>query len=194
MNQSVFKGSFSIFCLCLIIAFIPFNFISGQTAREEAQKLERPKDCGVSRYDDFKNSSFNLLADILKTDLNYEKLKIDIGGYLSGGKDTTVSGVNTDVNKLKAILKAVKAMDDRVKKLVADGNELLQNAADIKPVTAANQASSNPKTSMKAVELSDKLMHEITNTVSRDIEVLVKKITDLGGTVEEEVKEIEEPK
>jgi hypothetical protein len=85
-------------------------------------------------------------------------------------------------------------MDDRVKKLVADGNELLQNAADIKPVTAANQASSNPKTSMKAVELSDKLMHEITNTVSRDIEVLVKKITDLGGTVEEEVKEIEEPK
>jgi hypothetical protein len=194
MKKTLSNGQLRVACLMLIAVF-SFVFTAwGQTAREEAQKLQRPKDCGVRDYDDFKNASFNLLGEILKTDLNYDKLKTDIQGYLSGEKEASISGANTDINKMRAILKSIKVMDDRVKKLTTEGNELMQNAANIKPITAAKQATSNTKTSLKAVDASKNLMEELSGTVTKDIQTLSEKIQEMGGTVEEEKEGIEEPK
>ncbi len=177
----------------LLAAFFTFFFVfsltlttNGQTAREEAKKLERPKDCGISDYDSFKNASFGLLGEVKKTDLNYEKVKTDIDGYLTGGKEASVDGVKADINRMKAILKSIQDMDDRVKKLTAEGNDLAQNAKDVKPVTKVKAATSNTKTSLKAVDVSKDLMKEMTGTITGDLDKLVKKVGDLGGTVDEE--------
>jgi len=194
MNKLSFKVSLKVFCLIVITAVIPLNNISGQTTMEKAKKLERPKDCGVSNYDHFKNSSFNLLEEVLKTDKNYKKTRTEIRGYLSGEKEATRNGIDTEINKAKAVLKSVQAMDERVKKLTADGNKLSHDIAGIEPPGASRQASYNTKTSMDAVHLSDNLMHAIADTVTLDIQVLVHKITTLEGTVKEEKTGIEKTK
>jgi len=107
--------------------------------------------------------------------------------YLRALADTRVFfEKEIDVSSMKAILKSIQAMDDRVKKLTGEGNDLLQNAKDVKPVTKVKAASSNTKTSIKAVDVSKDLMKEMTGTITGDLENLAKKITDLGGSVDEE--------
>ena len=172
----------------LSIIFV-FSFVitsDAQTARDEAKKLKRPKDCGISDYDSFKNSSFKLLAEVLKTDVNYEQVKTDINGYLTGDQKPTVDGINADMKRLTAILKSIKVMDDRVANLTKDGNDLLKNAKSVKPVTKAKPASSNTKNSLKAVVASKDLMKELTTSVTGDVGALTKKMGDLGGKVDEE--------
>jgi hypothetical protein len=186
MKKSFSTTSMLAAMLILLFAFSFTLTSSGQSAREEANKLQRPKDCGVTDYDSFKNASFNLLGEVKKTDLNYAKVKTDIDGYLTGGKEATVDGVKSDINRMKAILKSIEDMDDRVKRLTEEGNDLLQNAKDVKPVTKVKAATSNTKDSIKAVDVSKDLMKELTETATGDLDKLVEKVTELGGSVDDE--------
>jgi len=186
MKKALFPTHLLAAFFTVVFAFSLALTTNGQTAREEAKKLERPKDCGVTDYDSFKNASFNLLGEVKKTDLNYEKVKTDIDGYLTGGKEATVDGVKADIKRMKAILKSMQAMDDRVLKLTTEGSDLLQNAKEVKPVTKVKAATSNTKTSIKAIDVSKDLMKEMTGTITGDLDKLVKKVGDLGGSVDEE--------
>ena len=58
-----------LFLLPLLI-FLGVPVLS-QTTSQEAKQLQRPKDSGVQDYDEFKNASFNLLQELIKTDDNY---------------------------------------------------------------------------------------------------------------------------
>lgn len=186
MKKALFSGKPGAAFLALVLLFGLVAGATGQDAREEAKKLQRPKDCGISDYDAFKNASFNLLGEVKKSDINYDKIKTDIAGYLEGDKQATVDGVKSDINRLKSLNKSMQVMDDRVKKLTQEGNDLLQNAKNVKPVTKVKAATSNTKTSIKAVDVSKDLMKEMGGTIEEDITKLKDKVTALGGSVEEE--------
>ena len=63
-------------------------------------------------------------------------------------------------------------MDERVVALTGDGNDLLKDAKSVKPVTKVKAATNNTKKSLKAVDLSKKMISELTGQVSSDIEYL----------------------
>ena len=157
-----------------------------QSTSEEARKLQRPKDSGVKDYDEFKNSSFNLLQELLKADDNYAKIKTDINGYTDGSRETTVNNIRMDYGRLKKLKKSTEVMDDRVKSLSSEGEELLKNASDVKPVTKVKAATSNTKKSIKAVDYSKSMMTEITSQVTTDMETLSEKLAEMGEEIEEE--------
>ena len=98
----------------LVILMLSAAIAVGQTTAEEAKKLKNPKDCGVSQYDDFKNSSFKLLSELLKTNTNYEGLKADIAGFKSGEKAITLDAVKGDISKFKKLKKSLETMDEKV--------------------------------------------------------------------------------
>jgi len=163
----------------LVILMLSAAIAVGQTTSEEAKQLKNPKDCGVSQYDDFKNSSFKLLSELLKTNTNYEGLKADIAGFKSGEKAITVDAVKGDIGKFKKLKKSLESMDERVVALTTDGNDLLKDAKSIKPVTKVKAATNNTKKSLKAADLSKKMISELTGQVSSDIEYLSEQLTDL---------------
>ena len=160
--------------------------VLGQSTAEEAKKLQRPKDSGITDYDEFKNSSFNLLQELLKTDDNYAKIKTDINGYDEGTRDVTVANVKGDYGRLKKLKKSTEVMDDKVKSLSSEGEELLKNASRVKPVTKVKAATSNTKKSIQAVDYSKSMMSEITTQVTEDMEGLSEKLAGLGEEIEEE--------
>ena len=165
---------FSILIFAYVAAF-------GQTAREQAKELDRPKDSGISDYDAFKNSSFKLLGELQKTDGNYETIKKDVAGYESGDRAVNIDNVKGDINRLKALKKNVESMDDRVKKLSAESEDLMANVSKVKPVTKVKAATSNTKKAVKAVDVSKAYMKEITTQVNSDLENLSGKLAELGG-------------
>ena len=155
--------------------------VFGQTARDQARELKRPKDSGIKDYDGFKNSSFDMLGELKKTDVNYETIKKDINGYESGDRPVTIENVKGDINRLKALRKNVDSMDERIASLSAEGEDLMKNVSRVKPVTKVKAATSNTKTSIKAVDVSKAYMKEITEQVDEDLEKLSSRLADLGG-------------
>ncbi len=151
----------------------------GQSTSEEAKMLKNPKDCGVSQYDDFKNSSFSLLSELLKTDANYGGLKADIAGFKSGEKEITIDAVKGDISKFKKLKKSLETMDEKVVTLTSEGNDLLKEATNVKPVTKVKAATDNTKESLKAVDYSKKMIGELTGQVSSDIEYLSEQLSGL---------------
>jgi len=160
--------------------------IFSQSTSEEAKKLQRPKDSGIKDYDEFKNSSFNLLQELLKTNDNYETIKADVNGYAEGSRDVTVNNVKGDYGRLKKLKKSTEVMDDKVKSLSSEGEELLKNASKVKPVTKVKAATGNTKKSIKAVDYSKSMMNEITAQVASDMENLSAKLAELGEEIDDE--------
>ena len=175
----------SVLFLIPLLLFIALPVLS-QSTSEEAKKLQRPKDSGVKDYDEFKNSSFNLLQELIKTDNNYSQIKTDLNGYDDGSREISVTNVKTDYTRLKKLKKSTDVMDDRVKSLSSEGEELLKNASNVKPVTKVKAVTSNTKKSVQAVDYSKSMMGEITTQVSTDMENLSVKLAELGEEVEEE--------
>ena len=169
------KSLLSVLVIISLSAFIA----AGQSTSEEAKKLKNPKDCGVAQYDDFKNSSFSLLSELLKTETNYDGLKADIAGFKNGEKEMTVENIKGDISKFKKLKKSLESMDERVISLTNDGNDLLKDATNVKPVTKVKAATDNTKKSMKAVDYSKKMVDELTVQVSSDIEYLTEQLSDL---------------
>ena len=75
-------------------------------------------------------------------------------------------------------------MDDKVKSLSSEGEELLKNASKVKPVTKVKAATSNTKKSIQAVDYSKSMMSEITSQVTEDMEMLSGKLAELVEEVE----------
>jgi len=165
----------------LVVTILSFSLVLGQSTREEAKKLQKPKDSGITDYDAFKNSSFGLLSELIKTDENYEKTKANVSGYLEGGQEYSVDQVKTDIGEFKKLKKSLENMDERVISLTKEGNDLLQNASNVKPVTKVKAATSNTKKALQAVDLSKSMISEITEGVVGDIT----KLSSLIGEEEE---------
>ncbi len=172
------------FATVLLLVF-SFTLVYSQTKREEAKKLTRPKPCGVCQYDEFMNSSFDLKDQVLRTDIDYDKLTSDIEGYISGDKAISIDAIKSDISKVKRIKESLKTFDDRVVELTKDGNELLEDATKVKPVTKVKPATSNTKDSLKAVDISKGLLGELGEKVEED----VKKLEELLAKAESEVEE-----
>jgi len=84
--------------------------------------------CGITDYDEFKNSSFNLLHELLKTDDNYAKIKTDINGYAEGTRDVTVANVKASTSNTKKSIQAVdysKSMMSEITSQVTQDMEML---------------------------------------------------------------------
>ena len=175
----------SLLFLLPLMMFLAAPVLS-QSTKEEAKKLQRPKDSGIKDYDEFKNSSFNLLQELLRTDENYEKIKVDVDGYASGKRDAIVSNLKGDYGRLKQLQKSTKVMDDRVKSLSSEGEELLKNASKVKPVTKVKAATSNTKKSIQAVDHSKTMMTEISSNVTTDMKTISDKLAEMGEKIDEE--------
>lgn len=183
--MKTYRSLNSLLFLLPLLMFIALPVLS-QSTSEEAKKLQRPKDSGIKDYDEFKNSSFNLLQELLRMDENYATIKADVDGYASGRRDVNINNVKGDYGRLKQLKKSTQVMDDRVKSLSSEGEELLKNASKVKPVTKVKAATSNTKKSIKAVDYSKTMMSEITEQVTTDMETLSEKLSELGEEIDDE--------
>jgi hypothetical protein len=167
----------SLFALILISSLSIFS----QTLQERAQSLKRPGDCGVPDYDAFKNSSFTLKDDILKTDKNYSQVTNNVARYKSGERAVTVDSVKSDINKVKSMKTSLKTFDDKLVSLTEKGKELMNNVTKVKPVTKIKPATSNTKDSVKAVDISKELLKTLSGKVDADLTTLNGLLTKAGG-------------
>lgn len=148
--------------------------VFSQSVVEESENLKKPADCGVEKYDSFKNAAFTLKDDLLKSTKNHAQLSEDIAKYETGEKEKTAINIAGDAAKMKQLKSSLASFDEKVNSLATEGKDLAENVSSVKPITKVKQASGNTKTSMKAVDLSRDLLKELKTNVDKDIETLNK--------------------
>lgn len=150
-----------------------------QSVVEDAEKLKKPVDCGVGQYDAFKNSSFELKDDLLKSTKNHARLREDIAKYDTGEREKNAVNLGGDMAKMRQMKNSMGDFDERVNRLAGDGKTLAENVTGVRPVTKVKQATDNTKTSMRAVDLSRDLLKELKTNVDKDLEKLEKYMKEV---------------
>ena len=147
-------------------------FLMAQTLQEKARKLLKPTDIGVTEYDAFKNSSFSLKDEVLKTDKNYDQVSKDLIRYANGSKKLTLNNVNSDIKKVKNMKGSIKSLSDKASTLAESGKKLSTGVAGVKPASKIASATTNTNSSVKAVELSREILKGLSKKVDGDMGTL----------------------
>lgn len=163
--------------LFTFLFFITTAFSQGIV--DDAEKLKKPVDCGVGQYDAFKNSSFDLKDDLLKSTKNHAQLSEDIAKYDTGEREKNAINLGGDMAKMRQPKNSMGDFDERVNRLAGDGKTLAENVTSVRPVTKVKQATDNTKTSMRAVDLSRDLLKELKTNVDKDLEKLEKYMKEV---------------
>jgi hypothetical protein len=158
--------------ISLALVLVSTLSLTAQTIQEKAKALAKPADCGVANYDAFKNSSFSLKDDVLKTDGNYQQVSKEIVKYAKGEKKLTIANVKADIKKLKNVSTSVKSLNDKAGKLAESGKKLSSSTGSVKPQSKLEAVKSNTNNSVKAVDMSRDILKNLSGKVNGDMGTL----------------------
>lgn len=144
----------------------------------------RPGDIGESEFDNFKNSSFNVLEESTKLDANLKHIDSEIKEY-SG----VISTVSTD--KIKGHYKAltgvkgeVETINSNIAGLDDKGKDMVANASKVTPKMKSIKATSNTKKAVEGLEFSKNNMKSITQMLQDDMKLLGDELKSRGEPIE----------
>jgi len=144
----------------------------------------RPSDIGESEFDNFKNSSFNVLEESTKLDANLKHIDTEIKEY-SG----VISTVSTD--KIKGHYKAltgikgeVETINSNIAELDDKGKDMVANASKVTPKMKSIKATSNTKKAVEGLEASKSNLKSITTMLQDDMKLLRAELESRGEPIE----------
>jgi len=170
------KNFVSIF---MLLGFIFFSYVL--IAQES---VDRPKDVGVSDYDNFKNSSFDVQDESASLKENVTQIDNEIKQYSGVMNTLSVSKIRENLTALKESKQAVKVLSDKLADLSPQGKTLVENAKNVTPKMKSVSASKNTNKSMKALDLSKNDLKSVGEMLEADISLLTEELKSRGEPVE----------
>ncbi len=177
------------------ILLVGSAYAQDELRKEAREHLENmPDDIRLAQYDNFKNTSYATLAEVLKTDTKVNKLKADMKAYDEGTMEVTIDNLDNDLMLIEDIQIAIGNLDNNLADLEANGITLVENATKIRPPTRILKATKSANSSLKAVRLSRKITADQLSVVKDSAQKIAnyKKALEEEEQAGEEVEETEE--
>jgi hypothetical protein len=168
------------FSLILVAVALP-GFVFAQ----DAEKAKRPDNIGVSDFDSFKNTSFDILDESTSLKKDATRIDSEVKNYSATISNITLDKLKTDLKALKGIASSSKALSEKIGELDNQGKELLASAKNVSPRTKSPQATSNTNKSVKGLETSRKNLDEVSTLVQNNTKLIADELKKRGETVEE---------
>jgi len=105
--------------------------------------VSRPKNVGISDFDDFKNSSFDVREESASLNDNVSQLDSEIKNYSGVINTIGVDKLKKDLAALKGSKDAVKVLNDKIGDLDNDGKKMAENAKKVTPKMKSVSATKN---------------------------------------------------
>jgi hypothetical protein len=147
---------------------------------------KRPENIGVSDFDLFKNSSFDILGEStdLKTDAT--RLDTDVKSYAAGIGSVSVEKLKADYKAVRDIGKSSQELTAKIGSLDDQSKSLLEAAKNVKPMTKSPQATGNTNKSIKGLDTSKKNLSAVTTIVTDNTKLLADELKKRGEAVDED--------
>lgn len=156
------------------------------TQAQDDKQPKRPENIGVSDFDTFKNSSFDILDESAQLKTDAAKVEADIKAYSATLSNATLEKLKDDYKALRGISKSSKELTDKIGSLDTDGKNLLSSAKNVTPRTKSPVATSNTNKSIKGLDAAKKNLESVSSIVTTNSKLLSDELKKRGETVEED--------
>ena len=170
----------SIIFLFLIGIFITPGVLNAQ----EKKNVERPKNVGVSDFDSFKNSSFDIKDESATLKKNITHLDNEIKKYSGLINTIGVAKLKNDLKALRESSQAIKKLTEAIAKLDDQGKSMVENAKTIKPKTKSLGAVKNTNKSIKGLDFAKADLKSVTGLLENDLKVIIDELKKRGEPID----------
>lgn len=156
------------------------------TQAQDDKTPKRPENIGVSDFDSFKNSSFDILDQSAKLKTDATKIDTDVKAYAATLSNTSLEKLKGDFAAIKGVSKSSKELSAKIGDLDTQGKALLSSAKDVSPKTKAPAASNLAKKSIAGLDSSKKNLEVVSGLVTTNTKLLADELKKRGVEVEED--------
>ena len=166
--------------------FLAAIVLPGLSFAQDSEKApKRPENIGVSDFDSFKNSSFDILDESTSLKTDATRIDSEVKNYAATISTVTLDKLKTDFKALKGIGESSKALTAKIGDLDNKGKELLSSAKNVSPKTKSPQATSITNKSVKGLDASKKNLDAVATLVTDNTKLLADELKKRGEAVED---------
>ncbi|MBX2943329.1 MAG: hypothetical protein KF860_13380 [Cyclobacteriaceae bacterium] len=144
----------------------------------------RPADIGESEFDNFKNSSFNILEESTKLNANLKHIDEEIKEYSGVMSTVSVEKIKGHYKALTGVKGEVETINSNIVELDNKGKDMLANASKITPKMKSLKATANTKKSAEGLDSSKSNMKSIAQMLQDDMKLLGDELKSRGEPIE----------
>lgn len=168
----------------LFVMFTCIFFLPGIMLAQDKEDVERPKDIGVSDFDNFKNTSFDIKDESATLKESVTHIDKEIKNYSGIINTIGVQKLKDDVKALYESQDAVKKLNEKIGKLDDQSKALLENAKNVSPKTKSLSATKNTDKSTKGLAIAKDDLKAVTNLLETDIKLINDELKARGEPIE----------
>lgn len=156
------------------------------TQAQDDKEPKRPENIGVSDFDTFKNSSFDILDESTQLKTDAAKVEASVKTYAATPSSATLEKLKEDYQALRGISKSSKALTDKIGGLDTEGKSLLTSAKNVSPRTKSPLATKNTNTSIKGLNAAKENLSQVSTIVTTNTKVVADELKKRGVEIEED--------
>ena len=144
----------------------------------------RPADIGESEFDNFKNSSFNVLEESTKLDANLKHIDKEIKEYSGVMSTVSTDKIKGHYKALTGVRGEVEIINSNIAELDEKGKDMVANASKVTPKMKSIKATTNTKKAVEGLDVSKNNMKSITQMLQDDMKLLGDELKSRGEPIE----------
>lgn len=146
--------------------------------------IARPADIGESEFDEFKNSSFNVLEESTKLKENLTHVDKEIKEYSGVMSTVSTDKIKGHYKALTGIKGETEAINSNIAQLDNKGKDMVSNANKVTPKMKSIKATANTKKSVEGLDVAKSNMKSIAEMLQEDTSLLAAELKSRGEPIE----------
>lgn len=146
--------------------------------------INRPADIGESEFDEFKNSSFNVLEESTKLKRDLAHVDDEIKSYGGVLGEVATDKLKGHYQALTGIKKEVEGVNSNIAQLDDKGKDMVANASKVTPKMKSIKATANTKKSVEGLEVAKGNMKSIADMLKEDTQLIAAELKSRGEPIE----------
>lgn len=168
----------------LFFTILAFSLLIAAPLMAQDKTVSRPADIGESEFDEFKNSSFNVMEESTKLKENLTHVDKEIKEYSGVMSTVSTDKIKGHYKALTGIRSEAQAVNTNIAQLDDKGKDMVSNASKVTPKMKSIKATANTKKSVEGLEVAKSNMKSITEMLQEDTQLLATELKSRGEPIE----------
>lgn len=166
-----------------LLLLLIFVLGSNAGAQDKEKPLKRPDNIGVSDFDTFKNTSFDILTDADRLKADTKRIDDAVKQYptMTG---LSVERIRGDYNSIKRLKKETSDLAEKIPALDDQGKQLVENAKSVTPKLKSIDAAGNTNKSIKALDRAKNSLNETGTMLDANLKIVTDALKAQGASVD----------
>jgi hypothetical protein len=167
-----------------LMILLSLTFAGLLKAQDDKKPPKRPDNISVSSFDDFKNTSFDIMDNAIKLKANFGTIDTEVKKYSGVINTLKVDKIKTDLKAIKGLDKESTELTQKIGQLQEKGKELIGSAKSVTPKMKSMSATSITNKSISGLGVAKDNLGSVSGSMSADIKLLTDELKKRNEPIE----------